>query len=118
MSACHNPSHIPNAPRIDLTLQSLQPRLPQLVLGQHATHGPLQDLPSSPLPHHTLHIQRLQRSGPRGLLIVQLLLHFLPSSIHIGTAGSHNVVSAVSRRIPNWFMLAHEDDGDLGGKAA
>ena len=118
MLAYHSPSNASNKSKIDLTLQPLQSRRPQLVLRQHPTHGPLQNLPSSPLPLHTLHIQRLKRPRPRRLLVIQLLLHLLPSSVHIGTAGSHNVVPTVCRWIPNRFMFAHEDDGDLRGEAA
>ena len=102
---------------MELTLQPFQPRLPQLVLRQHATDRPLQYLPSPPLPHHTLHVQRLERSGPRGLLVVQLLLHLLPSSVNIGATGGYNVVPAIRRGVPYRFVLAHKDDGDLRGKA-
>ena len=105
-------------PKIELTLQPIQPRLPQLILWQHPTNCPLQNLPSSPLPHHTLHVQRLQRAGPCGLLVVQLLLHLPPRSVHVSTTSSHNIVSAVCRGVPNRFVLAHEDNGDLRGKAA
>ena len=56
--------------KVKLTLQPLQPRLPQLILRQHATDRPLQNLASSPFPHHTLHVQRFQRPGPRSLLVV------------------------------------------------
>ena len=86
---------IKQAQKITLTLQPLQPRLPQLVLRQHPTHGPLQNLPASPFPHHALHIQRLERPGPCGLLVIQLLLHLLSRSIHIGAAGRYDVVPAV-----------------------
>lgn len=101
-----------------LTLQPFQPRLPQLIFGQHPTDRPLQYLPSSPFPHHPLHVQRLQRSRPCGLLVVQLLLHLPAGSVYIGTASSHHIVSAVRRWVPNGFVLAHKNDGDLRGEAA
>ncbi len=101
-----------------LTLQPLQPRFPQSILRQHPTDCPLQHLPPSPFPHHPLHIQTLQRARPRSLLIVQLLLHFLARSIHIGAAGGDDVVSAVGGGVPDWFVLPHKNDGDLGGEAA
>ena len=50
---------IPSTKEIEQTLQPLQPWLPQLILRQHPTDRPLQNLPSSPLPQHTLHVQRL-----------------------------------------------------------
>ena len=118
MLVCDNPPIYQTSPKSDLTLQPLQPGLPQLVFWQHPTNGPLQYLPSSPLPHHTLHIQRLERSGSCGLLVIQLLLHLLSSSVHISTTGSHNVVSAICGWIPDRFMFAHKYDGDLGGNAA
>lgn len=104
--------------RVELTLQPFQSRLPQLVLRQHPTDRPLQNLSASPLPHHTLHIQRLERSGPRRLLVVQLLLHLPARSVHIRATGGHDIVSAVRRWVPDRFVLAHEDDGDLRGKTA
>ena len=51
--------HRASMSNMELTLQPFQPGLPQLVLRQHATDRPLQYLPSSPFPHHTLHVQRL-----------------------------------------------------------
>ena len=115
---CQHVLAIPNTSAIQLTLQPLQPRLPQPILRQHPTDRPLQNLPASPLPHHPLHVQRLQRPGPRGLLVVQLLLHLPPRRVDVGAPGGHDVVPAVRRRVPDRLVLAHEDDGDLRGQAA
>ena len=99
-----------------LTLQPRQPRFPQPVLRQHSINRSLQELPSSPLLHHPLHVQALQRSRSRSLLIVKLLLHFLARDADICAASSNNIVSAVGRGVPDGLVLAHQNDGDLRGE--
>ena len=59
----------PSQPQ-ELTLQPGQPRFPQAILRQHPTDCPLQDLSTTPFPNHTFHIQTLQCSWPRSLLII------------------------------------------------
>ncbi len=107
---------IPHRSLGTLTLQPRQPGLPQPILRQHPTNRSLQELTSSPLLHHPLHVQALQSSRPRSLLIVELLLHFLACGVDICAASSNNIVSAVGRGVPDGLVLAHQNDGDLGGE--
>lgn len=90
-----------------LTLQSLQPRFPQSILWQHPSDRPLQHLPPAPLPHHTLHIQTLQRPWPRRLLIIQLLFHLPSRHIQICASRGYHIIPAISRWVPDRFMFAH-----------
>lgn len=78
-----------------LTLQPLQPRFPQPILRQHATNSSLQHLPTPPLPHHSLHIQALQRARPCSLLIIQFLLHLASCGMDICAACGDYVIAAV-----------------------
>lgn len=50
--------------------------------------------------------------------IVFLLLHLFACDQHVGAAGRDDVVAAVGRRVPDRFVLAHEQDGDAGGEPA
>lgn len=90
-----------------LTLQSFHPRFPQPILRQHPSNRPLQHLPPSPLPHHPLHIQALQRPRPCRLLVIQLLLHLPSRHIQVCATCGYHIISAISRRIPDRFMFAH-----------
>lgn len=90
-----------------LTLQSLQPRFSQPILRQHPSNRPLQHLSPTPLPHHPLHIQALQRPRPRRLLIIQLLFHFPSRHIQVCASCGYHIIPAISRWVPDRFMFAH-----------
>ena len=49
--------------------------------------------------------------------IVLFLLHLLACDEHIITACSDYIVAAIRRRVPYWFVLAHEENGNPRGQA-
>ena len=100
------------------TFQPLQPRFPQPIFRQHPTDRPLQYLTTSPFPHHPLHIKAFERARSGSLLIIQFLLHLLACGVDIRTTSSYNVIATIGGWIPDGFVFAHEDDGDLRGEAA
>lgn len=108
----------PPKEKAPLTLQPSQPIIPQTILRQHAPDRLLQNLATPPLPDQTLHTNLLQTARPRRMAVVFLLLHLLARHQHVGTSGRDHVIPAVGRRVPDRFMLAHEEDGDAGGEAA
>lgn len=55
---------------------------------------------------------------PRIVEVVLFLIAFLACGVYVLAANGDNVVAAVGRGIPNWFVLAHEEHGDRGGDAA
>lgn len=52
------------------------------------------------------------------MAIVFLLGQFPARDEHIVAAGGDDVIPAVGRRVPDRFVLAHEQDRDAGGEAA
>ena len=50
--------------------------------------------------------------------VVLLLKAFLARCVQVMAAGSDNIIAAISRGIPDWLVLAHEEDCDGRGNAA
>ena len=49
--------------------------------------------------------------------VILFLKPFLPSGADVMTASCNNVVTTISRGIPDGFVFAHEEDCDRGGDA-
>ena len=98
-------------------LQSRQPLLPQPVLRQHTANRLRQDLATSPLSHHAVHVDLFQRPGAGGMCAVEFLESLLARCVKIDTVGGHHVVTAVGRGVENGLVLAHEDQRNRGGDA-
>lgn len=100
------------------TLQPRQSLVSQTVLGQHAAHGPAQDLAAAPFLKHLVHGHAAQAAGPGGVGVVLLLEALLACGAQVMAAHGHDVVAAVGRGVVDGLVLAHEEEGDGGGEAA
>ena len=49
--------------------------------------------------------------------VVQFLPALFTSGVKHGAVGDHNVVAAVGRWVPDWFVFSHEEDSDARGEA-
>ncbi len=49
--------------------------------------------------------------------VIEFLPALLAGGVEIRAVGDDNIVAAVGRGIPDWFVLSHEEDGDTGGQA-
>ena len=49
--------------------------------------------------------------------VVGFLPAFLARGVQVGAVGYDDVVAAVGRGVPDWFVFSHEEDGDAGGEA-
>lgn len=100
-----------------LTLQPSQALIPQAVLGQHAANSTTEDLTTAPFLKHLVHSHAPQTTGAGVVSVVLLLEALLAGDTEVVASDGDDIVTAVGGGVVDGLVLAHEGEGNGGGKS-